>query len=274
MQSRKPNVGISLCIDRGKRWRPGYDYLYVNRAYAEQVHTAGGVPLLLGVDIDPSDALSVCDGVILTGGDDLPTTRDELDVWCQGHAPRNAAGGTAESGGTTTTSEAPGSAPNQGEAHVDTLGEQEDVGRIVWERGLIDAAATADKPLLGICYGMQLMNLHHGGSLLRDVRSEHAGALDHGGSGRVTRHGVSLVGQSVLLGAIWPTVSAALGAEINSSHGQAILGVAPGFSVTARAEDGVIEAIESELAYGVEWHPEMDATGAALFRRFVELCGG
>ncbi len=247
MSSTKPRIGISLSIDRGKRWRPGYDYLYVNRAYAQRVSEAGALPLLLGVDIEPSDALSVCDGVILTGGDDLPTTLPELDAWCS-NAPT------------------PGS--------QDTLGQQEDIGRITWERALIDAAAAAGKPLLGICYGMQLMNLHLGGSLFRDVHSERAGALDHGGSGRVTEHGVGLVGQSVLLGAIWPSLSAAEGASINSSHGQAVRGVAPGLTTTARAEDGVIEAIEGERLYGVEWHPEMDATGPALFRRFVVLCGG
>ena len=89
----------------------------------------------------------------------------------------------------------------------------------------------------------------------------------------MTEHRAAAVGQSVLLGALRFDEGRPSGElTINSCHGQAVQGVAPGFLVTARAEDGVIEAIERGSMYGLEWHPEMDATGPALYARFVELC--
>jgi putative glutamine amidotransferase len=61
-------------------------------------------------------------------------------------------------------------------------------------------------------------------------------------------------------------------ARVSSSHGQAVRDVAPGFRAAAWAPDGVIEAIERDGLVGVEWHPESDASGDAIYRRFVARC--
>src|SRR5690606_7190914 len=66
-----PLIGIGVSIDRGKRLRPGADYLYVHRAYARAVRAAGGVPVLLTPDTPPS-CVEALAGLVLSGGDDLP----------------------------------------------------------------------------------------------------------------------------------------------------------------------------------------------------------
>ncbi len=237
-----PRVGITLCIDRGKRWRPGHDYYYVPRAVARAVAAAGGTPLLIGIDCPVSEVTALCDAVVLTGGDDLPTTVAALDHWLA----------AAAAGDPATPS---------------TLGVSEDPGRVAWERQLIDACVARSLPLLGICYGMQLLNLHFGGTLYRSVADEHPGAaLPHGGSGTVTQHGLRLVaGGGVLLARLPHSTT------INSSHGQAVATVAPGFTVTAHSDDGVVEAIERGLCFGVEWHPETDEHGHLVFEAFLRL---
>jgi putative glutamine amidotransferase len=112
---------------------------------------------------------------------------------------------------------------------------------------------------------MQLINLHFGGSLYQDLRQEHAGATDHGGAGEVRHHGLELVHAS----ALWRGLPARL--SVNSNHQQAISSLASGFSVTARAEDGVIEAIEGLGVYGIEWHPESDAASWRVLENFVDI---
>jgi putative glutamine amidotransferase len=235
-----------VCLDPGKRWRPGRDYHYVARAYSERVNQAGGIPLLLGVDCEPADAIASCDGIILTGGEDLPTNTETLDEWLA--APTSAA----------PTSAAPAST-----APKTPHGIQEDATRIRWDREIVSLCASQGTPLFGICYGMQLLNLHFGGTLYRDLHTEHPGAVDHGGAGKLTQHSLDRSAPSELLAALPQSL------QVNSSHGQAVRDPAPGFTVTATSSDGVIEAIERAHCYGVEWHPETDAHGAALFDAFV-----
>lgn len=223
--TRLPIVGITVSLDSG-RIRPGTEYLYVSRAYARAVRQAGALPLLVPPDADAAEAVRVCDGFVVTGGAMLPAS---------------LAGGAA--------------APS----HV---GAGEAPERIAWDRALLDAALANRRPLLGVCYGMQLLNLHAGGTLHTDLAAAFANAIDHGGNGRICEHGVETAeGSSLraLLGARTP---------VASSHRQAVDRVATGFRVAATAPDGVVEAIEpadDSSVLGVEWHPESDATGAAVY---------
>lgn len=226
-----PIVGITVCIDRGQRLRAGADYLYVRRAYAEQIRRAGAEPLLLTPDTSPLVAARVCDAFLITGGDDLPVSFD--DSLTLGAAPDHA----------------------------------EDSERIVWERALLARVSPQRKPVLGVCYGMQLINLFYGGTLYKCLRDEHPGALDHGGGPRTTQHSLTAVEPSPLLRGLGP------GVLVNSCHRQAVRGVAPGFRVTALAGDGIVEAMERAPFYAVGWHPETDPNSQGVYDNFVALIG-
>jgi len=223
-------IGISVCIDRGQRLRVGADYLYVRRAYAEQVRRAGAEPLLLTPDTSPEVAARACAAFLITGGDDLP-------VSFEGAVGFGSAGGE----------------------HA------EDGERIAWERALLARLATLAKPVLGVCYGMQLINLIHGGTLYGRLTDEHPGAIDHGGGSSTTRHALEVVEASPLLSGL------ASGVEVNSCHRQAVRAVAPGFRVTARASDGIVEAMERPPFYAVGWHPETDPASSCVYDNFVAL---
>ena len=224
--TRLPTIGITVSLDPGTRIRPGTDYLYVSRAYARAVHDAGALPLLVPPDADVTRAARVCDGFVVTGGAMLPT------AFARGvAAPQNVG------------------APEQSE-------------RIAWDRRLLDCARAERRPLLGVCYGMQLLNLHAGGTLHTDLASAVPRALDHGGNGRICKHEIATREGTSL--------RALLGAHalVASSHRQAVDRVAAGLRIGATAPDGIVEAVEAEdgtAMLGVEWHPESDATGPAVY---------
>jgi putative glutamine amidotransferase len=142
--------------------------------------------------------------------------------------------------------------------------------------GLLEHALTADKPVLAICYGAQLLNVHLHGTLLQDIPSEVQNVMDHdGGEARnESLHPVRIERSSLAELAGGPTV------RVNSSHHQAVRTPGRGLRVTARATDGVIEAIEwtgPGWVVGVQWHPERmpgDPFASALFKRLVKEAHG
>jgi putative glutamine amidotransferase len=232
--SRAPIVGVTPCLDEGQRLRPPLEYLYVARAYARSLAAAGALPIVLCPGTEAVSCASLCDGLVLSGGGDLPARLDDA-------------------------------AFADGSWALGVPGEPEALERIQWERGLLDAFAAAGKAVLGVCFGMQLMNLHFGGTLQTSI--VRASGLDHGGGGRSTRHGLSLSSRSVLRDA------GSLGA-VSSSHRQGIADVAPGLVASAWAPDGLVEAIEGPGLLGVEWHPETDASGPLVYSRFIALIRG
>jgi putative glutamine amidotransferase len=137
---------------------------------------------------------------------------------------------------------------------------------------LLEYALRDGKPVLAICYGAQLLNVHLHGTLVQDIPSELKNGVDHnGGAGRnesVHRIRIASGGLAELAGGS--------SARVNSSHHQCVRRPGRGLRVAARAPDGVIEALEWTAGPGwalaVQWHPERmtgDRFAAALFRKLV-----
>ena len=128
--------------------------------------------------------------------------------------------------------------------------------RDIFELSLIRAACRAGKPVLGICRGLQVINVAVGGSLYQNLQSEREGTfIQHAQKtpGDVPTHSVSIEENSVL-GRIFGRQ-----AFVNSRHREGVKKLGNGLKITARSPDGVVEGIESkgsEQIVAVQWHPE------------------
>lgn len=136
---------------------------------------------------------------------------------------------------------------------------------------LLRAFLAADKPVLGICRGIQVMNAVLGGDLYQDIKPfEH---LPHNG------HWAKVHTVTVRRGSLLSRILGQDTVLVNSQHHQAVDRVAPGFTLAALSEDGIVEAIEKPDAgfcLGVQWHPEWlsdaDPAMQGLFDAFVNAC--
>ena len=157
-----------------------------------------------------------------------------------------------------------------GQARIPACGEP-NLLRDAAEPLLLRAFLAADKPVLGICRGIQVMNVVLGGTLYQDIKPfEHVPHNDHWAKVHTVtvRRGTLLsriLGQDTVL--------------VNSQHHQAVDRVAPGFTLAALSEDGIVEAIEkpdARFCLGVQWHPEWlsdaDPAMQGLFDAFVNAC--
>ena len=157
-----------------------------------------------------------------------------------------------------------------GQARIPACGEP-NLLRDAAEPLLLRAFLAADKPVLGICRGIQVMNAVLGGDLYQDIKPfEHLPHNDHWAKVHTVtvRRGTLLsriLGQDTVL--------------FNSQHHQAVDRVAPGFTLAALSEDGIVEAIEkpdARFCLGVQWHPEWlsdaDPAMQGLFDAFVNAC--
>jgi putative glutamine amidotransferase len=211
-------IGITTCLENSP-------YVYVRRAYPAAVEHAGGRPVLVTPELPAEVVRDICAGLLITGGGDLPRSFFPADLSISAHT-----GGEA----------------------------LESPERVDWERTLLDLFGRAGKPVLGICYGMQLMNLHFGGTLYRDIKNDIGNVLDHsnGGAHRIR---VTFSSESSLFPVLGKN------ADVLCRHHQAIDRISQHFFVAARSSDGLIEAIEREHMLGIEWHAEADATAAAVY---------
>lgn len=142
-----------------------------------------------------------------------------------------------------------------------------------FELGLIDAAIDAGKPLLGICRGMQLLNVARGGTLIQHLGDETMHSISDVNAAMI-EHPVSLR-PGTLVGDLYEADEL----SIRSGHHQAVAELGEGLRVSADAPDGTVEAIELEDGWvlGVQWHPE-DPDGdpqqlATLMSAFAAECG-
>ncbi|HMK31050.1 MAG TPA: gamma-glutamyl-gamma-aminobutyrate hydrolase family protein [Terriglobales bacterium] len=158
-----------------------------------------------------------------------------------------------------------------------------DPGRDNVDELLLQDAHNMRKPILGICYGVQALNVWRTGTLFQDIPSEVRTQINHEAGRKVPRaHTVEIEPGSTLarvLEPIWPADRGRPCGWVNSSHHQSVASAGDGLRVVARCpEDGIIEAVEGSssdhFVLGVQWHPErgfeVDPASQAIFRAFVE----
>jgi len=228
----RPLIGIPPCLDDRGRWRTGRDYHYIDAAYAEAVYAAGGSAVYLPQEGSALEVAEHLDGLLVPGGDDLAPPR-----------------------------------PYPKSVHFDLVPDVQ----LQFDTQLLRATLRREIPILGICYGMQLLVQAFGGSLVYDIPTDLPDAASHQLPEAGGRHPIEIAAGS-RLAELWRE------SEVNSLHHQAAADVC-GLRVAARAPDGVIEAIEGEgpaFVLGVQWHPEKHAaaTRAPLFEGFVNACAG
>lgn len=232
MRGERPRIGINGGLTERGGWRVDLPV-----SYAEAVLRAGGLPVGLypvGGPRDLAELLDQLDGLVLSGGDDFAMER-------LGRGPTH-----------------PAAQP------VPAAKQDFDVE-------LARGALARGVPVLGVCYGMQLLALVDGGDLHQHLPDDVPGSADHTGG---VRHDVRIARGSKL--------AALVGAErvrVVSRHHQAVARTAGAWDVAARDDQGLVEAIEHRelpFALGVQWHPELSPEGhpdAALFRGLVQAAG-
>lgn len=215
--------------------------LWMLPGYMNALREAGAVPFMPALTIDRQEIdqiFGMCDGLVMTGGHDV-------NPECYGESDR------------------------YGNLHCCDARDE-------MEFALLERAVASDKPVLGICRGLQIMNVFCGGTLYQDLPSEHPSDVDHHQHPPYDRpaHHVRLCEYTSLFDDLQVNVLA-----VNSYHHQAIHDLAQGLVAMAISEDGLVEAIdrpESRYFRAVQWHPEFlyeaDEPSRCIFRSFVNAC--
>lgn len=138
---------------------------------------------------------------------------------------------------------------------------------------ILDYAIGLEKPILGICRGMQLINIYYGGSLYDDLEKQFSKEIIHRGSDKTLTHHEINISEGTSLSKIAHSDRI----EVNSYHHEGIKDLAEGLSVSATSDDGLIEAIENPYypyMVGVQWHPELsyenDKFSKKIFKDFIK----
>lgn len=237
-----PVIGITCArlLEEGP-FLTGYPRTVVSTDYMEAVTKAGGLPIVLPPIASPEQIAryaALCDGLLVSGGKDVtPLLYGEM-------------------------------------THAKCGPFDPEVDRV--HLAYIHAMLQADKPILGICRGCQLINVALGGTLYQDLNSQLPGTGAHmlGFYRWDATHMVRLTEGGVLAELFGKTQLA-----VNSFHHQAIAKLGEGLAVCAVSPDGVTESVTlpGKKVLGIQWHPEMLLQKSdemlPIFRRLVEQCG-
>jgi putative glutamine amidotransferase len=243
MKRSGPVIGIP-CSFEHKPSDPNHTqrYFYLNQPYVTAIHEAGGIPIILPVGLEaryPNKAISFCDGILFPGGGDLD--------------------------------------PNiYADYPLDKLG-RVDPRKDRTEMDLFTLAFNMNMPILGICRGLQLINVAMDGTLHQDLQSQVRMSMNHAPNypRSEVSHRVDIEAGTKLYKIFGETSM-----WVNSSHHQAVKLHGKGLIVNAKSPDGVVEGLEhpgKKWVIGVQWHPELywrnDRLMAKLFKEFVDACG-
>jgi putative glutamine amidotransferase len=148
--------------------------------------------------------------------------------------------------------------------------------RTAFEHAILDRALARDLPVLGVCGGQQLLNVVLGGTLIQHIPDEVPGALAHEQPNPRTEPGHAV---AVVPGTLLHRLTGSVRLAVNSAHHQAVATLGPGVVASARAPDGVVEAIEvpgRRFCLGVQWHPEygVDPGDRAILAGLVGAAAG
>lgn len=234
MKNHRPRVGIPMRIELET------DRFYLSRHYSEAVEAAGGAPLHISL-IPHAEyvaaAVEDLDAILLPGSD------SDVDPLKYGHEPHPALGS------------------------VHSIKDETDLL-------ILEQVEQRRLPLLAICFGMQVLNVSRGGTLIQDIPSQVPEAIKHqqGVPRDRTSHRVKILEESLL-----SSLAESDHALVNSHHHQAIQTVGRDLVATAWTSDGLVEALEDprsdRFVIAVQWHPELgwrkDNFSKALFNRFV-----
>ncbi len=220
-------------------WDDEKDSIWMLPGYMDGINEAGGLPIIFPFSADKQEIyqlLDLCDGILLTGGHDV-------------------------------SSELYHEEPLEG--LVEYCRKRDVMEEIVLEKALQD-----DMPVLGICRGVQFINVALGGTLYQDIPLQHPSSVNHHQKAPydIPAHEVSIVKDSPLYNCLSATQLA-----VNSCHHQAIRKLAPGLEVMACSPDDIVEAVYmpgKKFLWAVQWHPEFsyktDDNSRKILRAFVE----
>lgn len=234
----KPVIGISMRLELET------DRFYLGRDYSEALEALGAIPYHISLIPNEdyiAEILQNVDGILLPGSD------TDVDPFIFGEEPR----------------------PN--------------LKKIVPEKENTDLMILAEaeknrKNLLGICFGMQVLNVARGGTLLQDIETDVENCVKHEQGKPLARNSHSLTCDSDSMISRLITTNGAV--RVNSHHHQAVGKLGTHLKATAWAKDGVIECIEDtrndRFVLGVQWHPELswktDQLSKNIFESFISAC--
>lgn len=222
MQRKKPLIGITLDVlsDSEKYRYSLFPWYALRRNYADSVINAGGLPVMVPCQIEAvDDIVSLIDGLIIPGCDwDInPRFYDQ-----------------------------------EADNKIMSIDE-----KVTFELALVKKVLEQNIPFLGICHGMQLLNVLLGGDLIRHIPDAIKSDINHEQpSPKDVPSHLIRIKKDTLMAKIAKDYTEAL---VNSTHHQAVNNLGKGLQVSATAPDGIIEAIElptNKFVLGVEWHPE------------------